>query len=61
MTYSELERLLRKNGCYPEREGHSHTMWYSPITGKIFPVGRHGREDVKNGTLNKILKDAGLK
>ncbi len=61
MTYSELERLLRKNGCHPVREGHRHTIWCSPITGKEFQVGRHGREDVKNGTLNKILKAAGIK
>lgn len=61
MTYSELERLLRKNGCYKVREGHKHMIWFSPITGKEFQVGRHGREDVKTGTLNKILKEAGLK
>jgi predicted RNA binding protein YcfA (HicA-like mRNA interferase family) len=61
MKYSELEQLLRKAGCTIYREGANHTQWYSPITGKIFQVGQHKSEDVKKGTLNAILRDAGLK
>lgn len=61
MRYSELERLLRRHGCYPIREGHKHTIWFSPITGNEFPVGRHRSEEVKSGTLDKILKQAGIK
>lgn len=61
MKYSELEKLLREAGCSIKREGASHTQWYSPITGKTFSVGRHKTQDVKSGTLNSILRDAGLK
>lgn len=61
MKYSELEKILRENGCYPRREGKGHTLWYSPISGATFTVGRHKTEDVKTGTLNSILKAAGLK
>ena len=61
MKYSELERILKKHGCRPVKEGARHTHWLSPITGNIFPVGRHKSEDVKNGTLEKILKQAGIK
>ena len=61
MKYSELEKMLRKAGCRPEREGSNHTIWFSPITGKRFPVGRHKTEDVRPGTLKSILSDAGLK
>ena len=60
MKYSELEKVLKENGCYPHHEGKRHSMWYSPITGKQFPVGRHKSEDVKQGTLKSILKSAGL-
>ena len=60
MKYSELEKLLREAGCEIEREGHNHTMWYSPITGKTFPVGRHKSQDVKSGTLKSIKQAAGL-
>ena len=62
MKYSELERKLRKAGCYPTgRELNGHPMWYSPKTGKLFGVSHHEKQEVAMGTLNKILKSAGLK
>ena len=61
MRVRELEKILRDAGCYPVREGDEHTIWKSPISGNKFPVSRHKSEDVKKGTLNKILKQAGLK
>ena len=60
MKYSELERPLRKAGCTVYREGSNHTLWYSPITGEKFPVGRHSKEEVPIGTLRNIMKAAGL-
>jgi len=61
MKYSELKNLLKKNGCYKQSEGTRHENWFSPKTNKIFQVGRHNTADVKKGTLDRILKDAGLK
>ena len=61
MKYSELKKLLKENGCRIEREGANHEIWYSPVTGKSFPVGRHDSKDVVSGTLNAIKKQAGLK
>lgn len=61
MKYSELEKMLKKAGCRVDHEGKRHTMWYSPITGKTFPVLRHQTQDAKAGTVNAILKAAGLK
>lgn len=58
--YSELYKILRKHKCFPKREGGRHTLWYSPITGKEFPVSRHKTEEVPEGTLKSILKDAGI-
>lgn len=60
MRYSELEKALKKAGCEIRREGANHTMWYSPITGKIFPVSRHKTEEIPAGTLRSIKRDAGL-
>lgn len=60
MKYSELERILKKAGCTVFRQGANHTIWYSPITGEKFPVGRHSKEEVPIGTLRNILKSAGL-
>lgn len=61
MKTSELKRLLRKAGCYKKMEGGNHELWYSPATGKTFPVPRHDAKEIARGTLEKIMKDAGLK
>jgi mRNA interferase HicA len=60
MKYSELEKQLRSIGCVVEREGKRHRIWYSPLTGQRFSVGRHKTEDVPNGTLKTIRTSAGL-
>lgn len=61
MRYSELKRLLKKNGCRLSLEGKRHEIWYSEKTGKTFIVGRHDTQEVATGTLESIMKDAGLK
>ncbi len=62
MKYNELHKLLKKAGCYDTgRLRGSHPLWYSPITGNYFKTSHHGGEEVKNGTLKAILKDAGIK
>lgn len=60
MKTSELIKLLKKNGCYLYRNGKRHDIWYSPITGKQFPVPRYLSQDVPTGTCNSIKKDAGI-
>lgn len=62
MKYHELEKLLKKNGCY--NTGHQmggHPVWYSTKTDREFKMSNHGSEEVARGTLNQILKAAGLK
>ncbi|MCL2086424.1 MAG: type II toxin-antitoxin system HicA family toxin [Oscillospiraceae bacterium] len=61
MKYSELKKLLKKNGCCKISEGSKHENWVGASRGRVFQVGRHDTEDVKKGTLNRILKDAGIK
>lgn len=61
MRYSELERMLKDRNCYIVRAGSRHNLWYSPITGKTFPVGRHKTQEVPPGALKSILRDSGLK
>lgn len=60
MTYGELKRRLKKIGCYLDREGGNHEIWYSPITNTKFPVGRHNTEEVPRGTFQSIKRDSGL-
>ena len=61
MKTSELKKQLRSGGCKQEGEFTEHERWYSPITGKHFAVPRHNSKEVASGTVNRILKDAGLK
>jgi predicted RNA binding protein YcfA (HicA-like mRNA interferase family) len=61
MKYSELERKLKKAGCYYVRDGKKHPIWYSPLTEKEFQTSHHKSEEVKFGTLQSILRDSGLK
>jgi mRNA interferase HicA len=62
MKYNELHRKLRKAGCYPTGESRAgHPEWYSPITGRRFTTSNHEAQEVKNGTLKSILRDAGIK
>ncbi|MBP5488539.1 MAG: type II toxin-antitoxin system HicA family toxin [Bacteroidales bacterium] len=60
MKYSELRRMLRAQGCYPIRQGSNHEIWYSPITERKFPVGRHEAEEVYLRTLKDIVKQSGI-
>lgn len=61
MNYGELKRMISKSGCKFYKEGKRHEKWINPQTGEIFPIGRHDREEVADGTLQSILKAAGLK
>lgn len=62
MKYRELERLVKKAGCYDTgRQMAGHPLWYSPATDREFKMSNHGGEEVATGTLKSILKAAGLK
>ena len=61
MKYAELHKKLKEAGCYIIRQGGNHPIWYSPLTEKEFATSRHESQEVKTGTLNNILKTAGLK
>lgn len=62
MKYSELEKELKRNGCYHLRNSkNGHPIWFSPKSKKQFRMSNHKSQEVKKGTLNKILTDAGLK
>lgn len=62
MKYSELEKLLRKNGCYDtNNEESGHPLWYSPLTNTFFAMSHHHSREVASGTLIRILKAAGIR
>lgn len=60
MTPKEIERLLIKNGFTFQRQRGSHKIFYNSISKRMVVVPMHAK-DLKKGTEQKILKDAGLK
>lgn len=56
--YSELRKILIKNGCRFIRQGKgSHEIWESPVTKARFSVPVTIKS---NGTFKAILKQAGI-
>ena len=62
MKYSELEKKIKKAGCYDTgRQMSVHPLWYSPITGFNFKMSNHKSEEIAKGTLKAISKQSGVK
>jgi mRNA interferase HicA len=40
MKRRDLEKRLRRAGCYMKREGGSHALWINPRTGVVEAVPR---------------------
>ena len=60
MKSSDLIKLLKRNRCEFIRHGKGdHQIWFSPITGKKFPVP-HPKKQLPIGTLKSIKKMAGI-
>jgi predicted RNA binding protein YcfA (HicA-like mRNA interferase family) len=60
MTSADLIKELKAAGCEPARNsGGSHRIWWSPDTGKTFPVP-HPIKDLPIGTVRSIRKLAGI-
>ncbi len=60
MKYAEIQRKLKKAGCYWVRNGNRHPIWYSPITEKEFALSYHLSEEAKLGTMKSISKVSGV-
>lgn len=63
VKYRQLLRLLQDDGWRHERTNGSHMMYvHSTKPGPVVvPAGGKEGQDVPRGTLNSILKQAGLK
>ncbi|MCR4963734.1 MAG: type II toxin-antitoxin system HicA family toxin [Firmicutes bacterium] len=60
MKQSEMIKLLKQNGFLLKREGKEHAIYWNPQTKREVQIPR-SKKELKTGTANKILKDAGLK
>ena len=60
MTPKQMIKLLESNGFRQTHSNGSHFFFRNDETHRTTTVPVHA-EDLKKGTENKILKDAGLK
>ncbi|HYD51230.1 MAG TPA: type II toxin-antitoxin system HicA family toxin [Gemmatimonadaceae bacterium] len=61
MEVREVIRLLEADGWYMARTRGSHRQYKHPKKIGLVTVPGSGRDDLAPGTLNSILKQAGLK
>lgn len=59
MSGKDLIKLLKSNGWELDRVSGSHHILKKDSKTIVVPI--HGNKDIKIGTLNTILKEAGLK
>ena len=60
-TVNEVLKLLKKDGWYLHRNGTRHDLYRHPTKPNQISIPRHGSKEMAPGTLQSILKDAGLK
>lgn len=61
MTAKDLLKLLYQDGWYDVEQEGSHRQLKHPTKSGKLTVPIHGKKDIPKGTLNCILKQAGLK
>jgi predicted RNA binding protein YcfA (HicA-like mRNA interferase family) len=61
MKVRDLLRLLADDGWYLDRTRGSHQQFKHPTKPGLVTVAGHPGDDLAPGTLNSILKQAGLK
>jgi len=60
-SVNELLKLLKKDGWFLYKNGSNHDLYRHPTKDGQIPVPRHGNKEIAKGTLQSILKSAGLK
>jgi predicted RNA binding protein YcfA (HicA-like mRNA interferase family) len=61
MKVREAIRTIEANGWYLARTRGSHRHYKHPFKPGIVTIAGHPNVDIPKGTLNSILKQAGLK
>ena len=61
MKIREVTRLLESDGWQHVRTKGSHRQFKHPVKKGLVTVAGHSNEDLAPGTLNSVLKQAGLK
>jgi len=60
MKYSEFYKLIESAG-WTIKKGANHYKYVHPGFDYFIPVGRHPAKEIPKGTLDSMMKKAGLK
>lgn len=60
MKWNELRRIAEARGWRFLRSGGNHDVYYNPSTNAVILIGRHGGEEIRNGTFAKLKKQIGF-
>lgn len=58
---SEVLRQLLRHGWYVERQSGSHVILKHPKKTNFISLPNHGSAEMAKGTMNKILRQAGIR
>jgi predicted RNA binding protein YcfA (HicA-like mRNA interferase family) len=61
MKVREALKILEQDGWYLSRTRGSHRQYKHPTKKGLVTIAGHLSDDLSKGTLNSILKQAGLK
>lgn len=60
MKWNELRKIAEANGWVLWRHGANHDIYRHPDRDYPIQIGRHGKEEIKSGTFNKLKKQIGF-
>ena len=61
MKVRDVIKLLKRDGWYLVRTRGSHRQYKHPVKRGVVTVAGNGGDELAVGTLNSVLKQAGLK
>ncbi|GHT83122.1 hypothetical protein FACS189467_8550 [Bacteroidia bacterium] len=60
MKWSEMKRKAIQHGWMLYRNGSKHDIYRHPDKDYPIEIGRHGSEEIRNGTFSKLKKQIGF-
>jgi mRNA interferase HicA len=60
MRWNELRKIAEERGWRLLRHGANHDIYYYPGNNLRIQIGRHGKEEIANGTYSKLKKQIGF-
>ncbi|HEX4030926.1 MAG TPA: type II toxin-antitoxin system HicA family toxin [Terracidiphilus sp.] len=61
MKYRDFTKMISKDGWQVKNQEGSHQQWVHPTKPGKVTIAGHPSDDIPPGTLNAMLKQAGLK